>query len=214
MRITVFGAAGNAGSRIVNEALGRGHEVTAVVRDAARFAGLPALAGHRVGDAADPEDVRRLAAGQDVVITATRPPRGREHELASAARGLLAGLAGSGVRLLVVGGAGSLTVPGSGGRLLVDDPAYVPAGWRDIALGGVGQLDVFRAEEEVDWAYVSPPAVLEPGTRTGRYRLGRDELLVGADGTSMISMEDLAVALVDEAEAGRYRRERFTVVTG
>ncbi|MFD5556380.1 NAD(P)-dependent oxidoreductase [Streptomyces sp. NPDC127068] len=217
MRVTVFGAAGNAGSRIVSEALGRGHEVTAVVRDSARFAQLPARVTPRVGDASRAAQVRALAAGQDVVIGATRPPQGQEDELAAAARGLLAGLTGTGVRLLVVGGAGSLVVPGSGGRLLVDDPAYVPPAWRDVALGSQRQLEVFRAATDVtggdvDWAYVSPPAILEPGERTGRYRTGRDEVLTGPDGLSRISMEDLAIALLDEVERPRHHRTRFTVV--
>ncbi|MFD7548992.1 NAD(P)-dependent oxidoreductase [Streptomyces sp. NPDC059578] len=227
MRVTVFGAAGNAGSRIVSEALGRGHEVTAVVRDAARFAQLPARVAPRVGDASRAAQVRALAAGQDVVIGATRPPQGREDELAAAARGLLAGLTGTGVRLLVVGGAGSLVVPGSGGRLLVDDPVYVPPAWRHVALGSQRQLEVFRAATDVtgtdssgtdvsatdvDWAYVSPPAILEPGERTGRYRTGHDEVLTGPDGLSRISMEDLAIALLDEVERPRHHRTRFTVV--
>ncbi|MFE9662440.1 NAD(P)H-binding protein [Streptomyces sp. NPDC005955] len=230
MRVTVFGAAGNAGSRIVSEALGRGHEVTAVVRDSARFAQLPARVTPRVGDASRAAEVRALAVGQDVVIGATRPPQGQEDELAAAARGLLAGLTGTGVRLLVVGGAGSLVVPGSGGRLLVDDPAYVPPAWRHVALGSQRQLEVFRAAADatdatgtassatdvpgtdVDWAYVSPPAILEPGERTGRYRTGHDEVLTGPDGLSRISMEDLAIALLDEVERPRHHRTRFTLV--
>ncbi|MGX2993681.1 NAD(P)-dependent oxidoreductase [Streptomyces sp. JNUCC 64] len=212
MRITVFGAAGNAGVRIAAEALDRGHEVTGVVRDPSRAAALPAGVTVRTGDASDSGRVRELAVGQDVVVGATRPPRGHEDELATAARGLLAGLTGTGTRLLVVGGAGSLLVPGTGGRLLVDDPAYVPPAWRDVALGSVRQLEVFRDRAEVDWAYVSPPAILEPGERTGRYRTGRDEVLTGPGGVSRISMEDLAVALLDEIERPRHHRVRFTLV--
>ncbi|MFI9237188.1 NAD(P)H-binding protein [Streptomyces cinnamoneus] len=209
MRITVFGAAGNVGSRVVTEALSRGHEVTAVVRDSARFPQLHEQARAEVGDASNPEDVARLSAGQDLVIGATRPAPGSEGDLVKATEGLLAGLAGTGVRLLVVGGAGSLILPGTDGTTVIDGPDF-PAGWRGIALACNAQLAACRAETEVDWAYLSPSALLEPGTRTGTYRLGTDELLVDADGNSAISMEDLAVVLLDEAEQPRHHRTRFT----
>lgn len=210
MRITVFGAAGNVGSRVVTEALSRGHEVTAVVRSEARFPELPAAAHARTGDASDPRDVARLAAGQDLVVTATRPAPGSEGELVKATEGLLAGLTGTGVRLLVVGGAGSLTLPGTGGTTVADGPDFPPS-WRPIALACNAQLAACRAAAGVDWTYLSPAAVLEPGQRTGGYRLGADELVVDANGDSAVSMEDLAVALLDEAELPRHRRTRFTV---
>ncbi|WP_171164742.1 NAD(P)-dependent oxidoreductase [Streptomyces sp. I05A-00742] len=212
MRITVFGAAGNAGSGIVTEALSRGHRVTAVVRDPARFDRLPAAALHRTGDAADPGDTARLSAGQDVVVSAVRPAPGSEQDLVTATKSLLAGVAGTGARLLVVGGAGSLTVPGGNGRTVLDDPAWVPDAWRPIARASTDQFTVVRASgPDVDWTYVSPPAVLDHGERTGRYRLGGDELLVDAVGNSAISYEDFAVALLDETEHPRHRRSRFTV---
>ncbi|MFD0278203.1 NAD(P)-dependent oxidoreductase [Kitasatospora sp. NPDC127111] len=210
MRITVFGATGNVGSRVVAEAVARGHEVTAVLRDPARPHSLPVAATIATGDARTAEDVTRLAAGQDVVISATRPAPGSESELATATKGLLAGLAGTGVRLLLVGGAGSLTLPGGDGATVVDDPDFPPS-WLPIAQACGEQLALCRADTEVDWAYLSPAALLAPGERTGRYRLGRDELLVDADGTSAISMEDLAVALLDEAERPAHHRSRFTV---
>lgn len=214
MRITVFGAAGNVGSRVVTEALSRGHEVTAVVRDPARFGELHPAATHRAGDAGVPEHVTELSAGQDLVVNATRPAPGRESEHAAISRALLDGLAraGGGVRLLIVGGAGSLTVPGSDGVLAIDDPVFVPTAWRHIAEASNGQFDAVRtADTEVDWTYVSPSALLEPGVRTGAYRLGADELIVDAEGNSSISMEDLAVALLDEAERPKHHRTRFTV---
>ncbi|MEV5380734.1 NAD(P)-dependent oxidoreductase [Streptomyces nondiastaticus] len=210
MRITVFGAAGNVGSRVVAEALSRGHHVTAVVRDAARFPELPAAAEARTGDASNPDDVARLSAGQDLVIGATRPAPGSERQLVAATEGLLAGLARTGVRLLLVGGAGSLTLPGTEGTTVIDGPGF-PADWRPIALACNDQLAACRADQEVDWAYLSPAALLEPGERTGRYRLGKDELLVDAEGVSAISMEDLSVALLDEAERPAHHRARFTV---
>ncbi|WP_329491239.1 NAD(P)H-binding protein [Kitasatospora sp. NBC_01246] len=210
MRITVFGATGNVGSRVVTEALARGHEVTAVLRDPSRPHALPAAAEIATGDARNPEDVARLAAGRSVVISATRPAPGSEPDLALATKGLLAGLAGTDVRLLVVGGAGSLTLPGGDGATVIDDPDF-PAAWLPIALACGEQLALYRAETEVDWAYLSPAALLEPGRRTGHYRLGRDELLVDEAGVSAISMEDLAVALLDEAARPAHHRTRFTV---
>jgi uncharacterized protein len=211
MRITVFGATGNVGSRVVGEALSRGHHVTAVVRDPARFDLLPAAAEARTGDAGTVQDVVELSAGHDVVISATRPQPGREHELVATTQTLLAGLAKTGVRLLIVGGAASLTVPGTERAMVLDDPALVPADDRDIALAAVDQLDALRADGTVDWAYLSPAAHVEPGERTGRYRLGTEELLVDANGNSTISLEDLAVALLDEAEQPVHHRARFTV---
>ena len=212
MRITVFGAAGSVGSRVVAEAVSRGHQVTAVVRDPARFPELHAAANARAGDAGSVEDVAELSAGQDVVISATRPAPGSEGELVTATRALLAGLAQTGVRLLVVGGAGSLTVPGANGTTVIDDPQFQPpAAFRDIALACTDQLMACRADAGVDWAYLSPAALMEPGERTGNYRLGTDELLVDPEGNSTISMEDLAVALLDEVERPRHHRIRFTV---
>ncbi|WP_433004790.1 NAD(P)-dependent oxidoreductase [Kribbella sp. CA-294648] len=217
MRITIFGATGAVGSRTAQEALSRNHEVTAVGRNPERLQALArslTAAGGLLrvgrGDASDAGDVARLSLGQDVVISATRPVPGQEDELATAAKGLVGGLSGSGVRLLVVGGAASLTLPGEPGTLLVDGPGF-PVELRPIALACNEQLDVIRGADEVDWTYLSPPALLEPGVRTGSYRVGRDELLVGPDGTSYLSMEDFAIALLDEAERPRHRRLRFTV---
>ncbi|MEU4212411.1 NAD(P)H-binding protein [Streptomyces sp. NPDC026206] len=210
MRVTVFGAAGNVGSRVVAEALARGHEVTAVVRNPSRAGQLPSAVTVRVADAANASDVAESIAGQDVLISATRPVPGSEAELAGTTRALLAGAARSGVRLVLVGGAGSLTVPGTD-RTVLDDPDFVPPAWRPIAQACTDQLAVCRTETDADWTYLSPPARLEPGERTGAYRLGADELLLDPEGNSAISMEDLAVALLDEAERPRHHRTRFTV---
>ena len=183
---------------------------TAVVRDPARFHELPAAGNARAGDAGKVEDVAELSAGQDVVISATRPAPGSENELVTAAKALLAGLTRTGVRLLVVGGAATLTVPGDGGTIVIDDPSLLSPAYRDLAQACTDQLEACRAEDGVDWAYLSPPALLKPGARTGNYRLGTDELLIDAEGNSTISMEDLAVALLDEAERPKHHRTRFT----
>lgn len=210
MRITVFGAAGSVGSRVVTEALARGHEVHAVVRNRARFGEVPPAASPRIGDASRIEDVVELSQGQDVVISATRPADGREQALVTTARALVAGTRETGTRLVVVGGAATLAVPGKGGLLVLDDPEYIPPAWRAIAEACRDQHEVFRNVSDIDWTYVSPPALLEPGTRLGTYRLGRDELVLDAQGISRISVEDFAVALLDEVEQPRHRRARFT----
>jgi len=210
MHITVFGAGGSVGSRVVTEALSRGHDVTAAVRDAARASALPAAVAVRVADAADPDAVAALGAECDVVIAATRPAAGDEPQLVATARALLDGVARSRTRLLLVGGAATLTVPETGG-IVLDDPRLIQPPWRAIAEACVEQHAVCRADARADWSYASPPAMLEPGERTGSYRLGGDELVVDADGRSAISIEDFAVALIDEAEQPRHRRTRFTV---
>lgn len=210
MHILVFGAAGNVGRRIVAEALNRGHQVTAVVRDPDQAPDFLAGSTLQVGNAANAADVAALSDGQDLVISATRPAAGKEQDHAKTAETLLEGLRLTGVRLLLVGGAGSLLAPDTG-RAVVDDPRYVAPAWRDIAVACCEQYAVCRAETEADWTYLSPPAQLQPGMRTGHYRTESDTLLLDADGNSAISMEDLAVALLDEAEAPRNRRARFTV---
>ncbi len=203
MRITVFGAAGGVGRQVVAEAHRRGHDVTAVSRRPA--------AGLVRGDAGNVEDVVILSGGRDLVIGATRPAPGSERELVTTTRALLAGLARTGTRLLLVGGAATLTVPGTGGGTVLDDPALCPPAWHPIARASALQLAVCRAATHVDWAYLSPPALLVPGERTGRYRLGADELLIDREGRSTISTADLAVALLDEAERPQHHGARFTV---
>jgi putative NADH-flavin reductase len=206
MRILVFGATGAVGSRVVHEALSRGHQVTAVSRSPKH---LPSAAVVRLGDASNPDEVAELSRGHDVVISATRPRPGQEDELVQAAKGLLIGLATTGVRLILVGGAASLIEPNTG--LPVTETPDFPPAWRPIALACNEQLYLVRATTDMDWTYVSPPALLEPGTRTGRYRIGKDHLLTDATGASHISMEDFAIALVDEAQEPRHLRTRFTV---
>jgi uncharacterized protein len=199
MRILVFGASGAVGSRVVQEAVARGHHVTPVSRTAS---------AHQ-GDASNPDDVAGLIQNHDLVISATRPRPGQEEELVRAAKGLLIGLRDSGVRLILVGGAASLIVPGTE-QMLVDSPDF-PDSLRPIALACNEQYDLVRESTNVEWTYVSPPALLEPGARTGNYRLGKDHLVTDADGQSSISMEDFAIALVDEAEQARHLGTRFTV---
>ncbi|WP_295811979.1 NAD(P)-dependent oxidoreductase [uncultured Nitratireductor sp.] len=211
MRIAVLGANGNVGSRTVAEALARGHSVTAVVRGRDRAGNVPEGVTVQVADVRDADAVAQLAREHDVLIAATRPAAGSEEGHAAMTDGILTGLAGSDARLLMVGGAASLVVPGSDGTLVLDDPRFVPPAIRPIAQASLDQYQRCDAAGDVDWSYLCPPALLEPGERTGHYRLGGEELLVDSAGRSAISMEDFAIALVDEAEEARHRRARFTV---
>ncbi|MCR9161657.1 MAG: NAD(P)-dependent oxidoreductase [Nannocystaceae bacterium] len=202
--ILVYGARGAVGRLVVDEARRRGHAVTGVSRSA-----LPCTRETEAlvkGDAADGEAVRALSRGFDVVVSATRPAAGREVEHAEAARGLVAGLRGTGRRLVMVGGAATLLVPGAADALVLDDPRYVQDAWRPIARACVEQLAVLEGADELDWTYISPPAFLTDGPRTGTFRRGQARLLVDADGRSAISRRDFAVAVVDEVEAGGRRR--------
>jgi putative NADH-flavin reductase len=210
MKITVLGAAGNAGSRVVAEALSRGHEVTAVGRNSGHSKGLPTGVKVLTGDASNVEDVAKISAGQDVVISAIRPTPDNKSETVATTNALMDGLAQTGVRLLVVGGAATLTIPGTDGKTVIEDANFLPVSARHVGQASADQLAACRSESRVDWAYLSPAAQFAPGVRTGNYRLGTDELLLDAEGRSSISMEDLAVVLVDEAEHPKHHRARFT----
>ncbi|SFQ71336.1 hypothetical protein SAMN05421810_11440 [Amycolatopsis arida] len=202
MRIVVVGAAGMVGSRVTAEAARRGHDITAVVRtDPARTTASvapPPGVAVAVGDAADRDRTTPLFTAADAVVGAVRPAPGREHTVAETTTALLDAAAASRTRILLVGGAGALRSPDGSGRLAVDDPAFVPPRWRAIAMASVAQLGACRGHP-ADWVYLSPPATLEPGRRTGTYRRGGTTLLTTVDG-SWISAEDLAVAVLDELE--------------
>lgn len=214
MRIALFGVTGNIGRRIAAEALARGHAVVGVVRDPAQVASPDPRIPLVAGDATVPASVAEVARGADAVVSAISPrpnPRGRSApSLAAAARALLAGVREAGVRrLVVVGGAGSLEV--APGVRLMDAPGF-PEAYRAEAAEGAESLAVLRAEGAgVDWTFVSPAAEIGPGERTGAYRTTGDAFLADAEGRSVISFEDYAVALVDELERPRHAGRRFGV---
>jgi putative NADH-flavin reductase len=191
VKIVIVGAAGMVGSRVLTEAAGRGHDVLAIVRT--RRPDVPDVPVVEA-DAGDSDRMATVFAGADAVVAAARPAPGEEHTVAATTTALLDA---AGTRILVVGGAAPLRVPGGG--LVLDDPRYVPPEYRAIASASAAQLEVCRAHP-ADWVYLSPPAVLEPGARTGVYRRGTTTLLVRPDGSSRISAEDLAAAVVDELE--------------
>jgi uncharacterized protein len=212
VKIVVFGAAGAIGRAVTTELLARGHTVTAATRSGAPVDGL--VVQSLTGDARDPASVARLAAGQDAVASATGPRRDHgedpEDSLLGAARGLAGGLRQAGVlRLVVVGGAGSLEV--APGERLVDRPDFPPA-HKPAALAHARALDeVYRHIEDLDWTYVSPARVIGPGERTGEFRVGGDRLLADESGESRISIPDFAIAFADELEHGQAFRRRITV---
>jgi len=208
MKLIIFGASGLLGTRLVSEALLRGHEVTGVARglDGLRERNRPIRTV--AADATDPTSVAEVASGHDVALSAVTV-HAQPEMLVDAARGLLDGLARAGVpRLIVAGGAGSLRV--ASGQRLMDTPDF-HSEWEPEARAQADALAVYEAYTgPVEWSYVSPAALLEPGQRSGRYQLGDDELLFDESGRSRISMEDFAIAMLDEAENSRHVRRRFT----
>ena len=212
MKIVIFGAAGRIGQRIVNEALARGHAVTAGLRDVARLARLErrhAALEKIVADATVPAEIARIATGHAAAISAIGPGTGGDvGVIVAAARALIAGLPAAGLRrLLVVGGAGTLEI--RPGVQRIDTPEY-PEMYRPSGYAQKAALELYR-QSALDWSYLSPPVIIEAGRRSGRYRLGGDAVLADAAGRSRISMEDYAVAVLDEIETPHHLRARFTV---
>lgn len=206
MKVVLFGASGMIGSRILAELVGRGHTVTAVVRNPDKVS-APGVTVVK-GDVTDAASVAAAAQGADAAISAYSPPHSDVATLLPAVRSLLAGLETAGVkRVLVVGGAGSLEV--APGVQLVDAPNF-PAEWKGIALAHRDLLPVL-ASSSLDWTNLSPAAMIQPGERTGKFRLGGKQLLTDAKGESRISAEDYAVALVDELEKPAHVCQQFTV---
>jgi uncharacterized protein len=201
MKIAIVGATGNVGKRIVDEALHRGHNVTGIARDPSKLSPRNGLTLVQ-GNANDPSKLGQLLVGHDVVISSIMFLHSDITLLVEAVRV-------SGVkRYLVVGGAGSLEV--APGKLLVDQPDF-PDFVKAEATKGGEYLTYLKGIKDLDWTFLSPSALFTNGERTGVFRLGRDELLVGSDGKSWISYEDYAIALLDEIEHPKYIQQRFTV---
>lgn len=213
--IILIGASGFVGSAILEEALNRGHKVTALVRNPEKIQvkneNLTVLAV----DVTDVEALSKVVAGKDAVISAYNPgwgnPRLYEEILENYPK-IIEGVKKAGVqRLLVVGGAGVLYVQ-PGVRLM--DSGTLPAEWMP-AVNGEGELflNVLSKDNDIDWVYFAPPANLGnmgKGIRTGKYRLGTDTLLVDEKGDSFISVEDYAVAMIDELEQEAHHKALFT----
>lgn len=200
MKIALIGATGNVGSEILKELVRRGHEVTAIVRNPEKIQ-AQAKVTPRKGDVFDQDGIAALVKGHDAVISSV-------HFSQSDPRKLIGAVKAAGVpRYLVVGGAGSLEV--APGVLLVNTPEF-PEIYKKEALLGLDFLNLLRAEKDLNWTFLSPPALFFDGPRTGTFRLGKDQLLSNDKGSS-ISYADYAIALADEVEKPGHPRARFTV---
>lgn len=200
-KIAIIGATGRAGSQLLEEALRRGHSVTAIARNTAKIGQRSGVLTREV-DVADSAALQAAVAGHDVVISAA-------HFSTIPADAIIDPVKKAGVkRLLVVGGAGSLLLPGGG--KVIDSPGFPEEYKAEASAGGV-YLDTLRKEQDLDWTFLSPSAEFVEGERTGQFRLGQDDLLVNAQGRSWISFADYAIAMLDEVEKPAHRRQRFTV---
>lgn len=215
MRILIIGATGACGSRLAREAQSRGHSVTRSGRTRPRRGPTTGTSRSEESpwvtlDAADAYAVAHAARAHDVILGATRPAPGQEDDIVPVTTGLAHGARRAGVRLVVVGGAGPLRLPGSS-TPAIDDPHWVPPPYRAAAAASVHQLDILRGAPGVDWTYLAPAAHFWPGERTGAYRTGGSELVIAPDGSSTVSMEDFAVAALDEIETPTTSRDLLSV---
>jgi putative NADH-flavin reductase len=207
MHIALYGATGKSGSRILNELLSRGHEVTAIVRDPAK---LPEQKGLTIvqGDVSSAQEIASKIAGADAVVSAYGPPADDTDQLLPVTERLIEGVKSASIpRLLVVGGAGSLEVaPG----VTIIESGHLPAEWLPIAVSHANALKLLQ-KSDINWTYFSPAGFFVPGERTGKFRLGTNQLIANEQGDSRISLEDYAIALVDELEMPKHERARFTI---
>ncbi|MRR28854.1 NAD(P)-dependent oxidoreductase [bacterium] len=209
MKIVLIGATGFIGSKILAEALSRGHQVTAIARHLDKLPQHANLIG-KTGDVTDATQAAALFAGHDAVISSFAPSGQADHlnGFITSYTAIIDAVKQVGVkRLLVVGGAGSLKVNG----VQLVDGGGIPEEWKAGVLGLREVLYMLQKEDALDWTFLSPSAMIEPGERTGKFRLGHDDLLVAADGKSHISVDDYAVAMIDELEKPEHNRQRFTV---
>ncbi|HWJ26704.1 MAG TPA: NAD(P)-dependent oxidoreductase [Flavisolibacter sp.] len=215
MKIALIGASGFVGTAILKEALERGHDVTAIVRNPERITMNHPNLIIREGDVFDPKHITELVNDQDVVISAYNPGWTNPNiynEFVEGAKSVQAAVKNSNVkRLIVVGGSGSLFV--KEGVQLIDTPHF-PAEWKAGALGARDYLNILKDEKDLEWTFLSPAIEMHHGTsgeRRGAYRTGLENPVFNEEGRSVISVEDTAVAVIDEAEHPQHIRKRFTV---
>lgn len=211
--VALIGASGFVGTTILNELLARGHKVTAIVRNPEKIRVTNANLSIVKADVSDTDALTEACKGKDAIISAYNPGWANPNIYEETLRNyplILKAAKQSGVnRLLCVGGAGTLfCAPG----LRVVDSGAIP----DAIMGGVKSLGEFYLntlmnEKDIDWVFFSPAGTLEPGKRTGKFRLGKDDLIVDENGNSHISVEDYAAAMADELETPKHHYERFTI---
>jgi len=216
MKVALIGASGFVGSKILAEALQRGHQVTAIVRNPEKIQPDKNL-NTKKADVLNVDELSRLLAGHDVIISAFNPARGvagaHVYDLhVQGHKAILAAANKSGVkRFLGVGGAASLKTPE--GIELIDSPQF-PAAYEQFKPGIRGTRELYyllKQEPALDWVFIAPSVVIAPGERTGKFRIGKDHVLYNDKGESKISLEDYAVALVDEMERPQHHNERITI---
>ena len=201
MKIALIGATGNIGAKILNEAVERGHQVTGIARDVAGLEGRNGVTAAQC-DIADEDGLAGILRGHDAVIVSVKHNSCDVDHVYAACR--QAGVK----RVLVVGGAASLEV--APGVRLLDSPGF-PEEIKVEAAPAAVALERIRGVDDLDWTFLCPSIIIAPGERTGKFRLGGDELLKDANGDSRISQEDFAVAMLDEVEKPQHVRRRFTV---
>jgi uncharacterized protein len=212
-KIVLIGASGFVGSAILKEALDRKHYVTALVRHPEKITIVHKNLIVKQGDVSSGKIVATVSKGADAVLSAYNPGWKNPNiavETITVYRTILEGVRQSGVkRFLVVGGAGSLFI--SPGKRMMDSgifpETFLPA---VKALAEFYLIDL-EAEKNIDWVFFSPAGILEPGLRTNKFRLGKDDLIINSSGESKISVQDYAVAMIDELEQTAHHRERFTI---
>jgi uncharacterized protein len=216
MKVALIGASGFVGSKILAEALHRGHEVTAIVRHPEKIQPDKNL-NTKKADVLDVDELAKLLAGHDVIVSAFNPARGvagaHVYDLhVQGHKAILAAANKSGAkRFLGVGGAASLKTPE--GIELIDSPQF-PAAYEQFKPGIRGTRELYyllKREPSLDWVFIAPSVVIAPGERTGKFRIGKDHVLYNDNGESKISLEDYAAALVDEMERPQHHRERITI---
>ena len=214
--VVLIGATGYVGTALLNELLSRGHKVTAISRDTSKVKIQNENLSVVEADVTNPAQLAKVAEGKDAIISAYNPGWANSHIYEDTLENypkIVKGAKKSGVpRLLIVGGAGTLFVK-PGLRLM--DTGTLPEAWLPgVKSLGEFYLNTLMNEKELDWVFLSPAANLgnlKTGVRTGKYRVGKDDLLVDEKGDSFISVEDYAVAMIDELETSKHHKERFTV---
>jgi len=214
MKVALIGATGFVGKAILKELLDRGHIVTAIARNPGKHTTENPNLHFRAGNALNADEVARLVTGQDAVISAYNSgwtnPRIYE-EFLEGSQAIQAGVKKAGVkRLIVIGGAGSLEV--APGVQLIDTPQF-PAQWKPGASAARDYLNILKKEQDLEWTFFSPAILMNhetSGTRRGTYRTGLDNPVFDKDGKSVLSVEDLAICIVDELEHPKHIKMRFT----
>ncbi|MGB6489056.1 MAG: NAD(P)-dependent oxidoreductase [Steroidobacteraceae bacterium] len=208
MKVALYGATGQSGSRILKELVSRGHQVIAIARNPAKVAERGPDVAVKQDDLSDPKTIAAAIDGAEAVVSAYGPPKDNPDAILGVTeRQIEAVSRHPGTRLVVVGGAGGLNVA-PGVTLL--ESGYLPEAFYPIVKAHIKTFSLLRASK-IDWTYFAPAAYFEPGKRTGKFRLGTDELVANAQQESRISMEDYAIALVDELEQPKHRRQRFSI---